>query len=92
MAQSMLMSGLGGGLAERRKAQPLLRFQIRRLRPTPPARELLLPLLPPSRPLGSSGGPTLAVFKAKVKAAPAKVPIPRSCRIRARQFWCQVRR
>lgn len=43
MAQSMVMSGLGGGLAERRKAQPLLRFQIRRLRPTPPARELLLP-------------------------------------------------
>ncbi|CAA6660594.1 unnamed protein product [Spirodela intermedia] len=88
MAQSMLMSSFGGGMAERWKEQPLIQFQIRRLRPTPVARDILLPLLPPSRPLGSPGGPTLAVFKAKVRASPAKVPIPRSRRIRARQFWC----
>ncbi|CAA7396952.1 unnamed protein product [Spirodela intermedia] len=73
MAQSMLMSSFGGGMAERWKEQPLIQFQIRRLRPTPVARDILLPLLPPSRPLGSPGGPTLAVFKAKVRASPAKV-------------------
>lgn len=71
MAQSMLMSSLGGRLVET-KGEPLLQFQIRRLRPTP-ATHLLLPQPARRQPLPPSYAPTLAVFKSKAKAVPKKV-------------------
>ncbi|CAA7404496.1 unnamed protein product [Spirodela intermedia] len=75
MAQSMLMSSLGG----RRLGEPLTPAQslIRRLRP---GSESLVLLCPPALRRGTlpspSYAPTLAIFKPKTKAAPKKVEKP----------------
>ncbi|RWR97213.1 photosystem II protein, chloroplastic [Cinnamomum micranthum f. kanehirae] len=73
MAQSMLMSSVSGQLVPSR-TEALLQFQIRRLCPTPFSHILLSPSThqrPPS-PSTSISTPTLALFKSKTKAPPAK--------------------
>lgn len=75
MAQSMLMSSLGG----RRLGEPVTPAQslVRRLRPE---RESLVLLFPPALRRGTlpspSYAPTLAIFKPKTKAVPKKVGLP----------------
>eukprot|EP00262_Sarcandra_glabra_P015945 TRINITY_DN5032_c2_g2_i2.p2 TRINITY_DN5032_c2_g2~~TRINITY_DN5032_c2_g2_i2.p2 ORF type:complete len:274 (-),score=45.31 TRINITY_DN5032_c2_g2_i2:304-1125(-) len=73
MAQSMLMSSVAGHVDLKR--EPLLQFQIQRLRPTPFSHLILSPSTHQQHPSSSSSSsftPTLALFKAKTKAPPPK--------------------
>lgn len=74
MAQTMLlMSGVSTRQVVDLKRDPLLEFQVQRLRPKPFAHPLLNPF---SRNISSSKEfTTVALFKSKAKAAPKKVCI-----------------
>ncbi|XP_058088086.1 photosystem II 22 kDa protein, chloroplastic [Magnolia sinica] len=72
MAQSMLMSSLTGHLLDSRK-EPLLEFQIRRLRPTSFSHLIISPSSTHQGPPSTGAyAPTLAIFKPKTKAPPPK--------------------
>lgn len=79
MAQSLFMSSLGGNyhLLDCKRSEPLLQSQIRRLRPASSSSLILSPAISRKANLPSSYSspyaPTLALFKAKAKAAPKKV-------------------
>ncbi|XP_020679808.1 photosystem II 22 kDa protein, chloroplastic [Dendrobium catenatum] len=72
MAQSMLISSFSGHLVDCNR-EPLLRSQIRRLRPSPLSLLFLTRPSPLQSTSPSSYAPTLAVFKSKTKAPARKV-------------------
>ena len=72
MAQSMLMSSFGGHLVDCNR-EPLLRSQIRRLRPSPLSHIFHSRPSPSPSTSPSSYVPPLAVFKSKTKAPLKKV-------------------
>jgi photosystem II protein len=72
MAQTMvLMSGVSTRQVVDLKRDPLLQFQVQRLRPAPFSRLLYNPL--PSKASSSNAFTTLALFKPRTKAVPKKV-------------------
>lgn len=72
----LLMSGVSTSHVVDLKRDPLLNFQIQKLRPKRPFSHLLLPpLLPTDSSSSSQAFTTFALFKSKTKAPPKKVSI-----------------